>query len=391
MLIGTLSEFGLVDVMSLLADTKKTGVLQLDTPPRRGQVWFQGGEVHFALADTRRLALGARLVASGLLPSDRLPVVVAAHRAVGSGRFGQVLLDEGLIDEATLDELVGEQITDGVFDLMRAEGGDFRFEPRPAADGPVGLRLNTQDVVAECVRRMADWRRLGEAVRSPESAVELVTPAGGAQGAFTFTPDHWRVITLLNGARTVGDVTELLGQGEFATCRKLGELEAVGAVRARPPGEDIHPAATHLAKRRDAVRDIEERALGATPALQAAEAVVTVNAPRSLLESLVQNAAAFPPQDSDAPVPPPAEQAPVTAEAPTSPPVLPAAPRTVDRAQMARELASIGFADTPPERARPRPQPHAPSPTAAAAAPSVQDDDANAGMMRRLTGGGGGA
>ncbi|HUH07812.1 MAG TPA: DUF4388 domain-containing protein, partial [Egibacteraceae bacterium] len=67
MLEGTLGEFALTDIFQLLALTKKSGALKVATPQAEGRVFFRGGEVYFAVSDTRRMPLGARLVSAELV------------------------------------------------------------------------------------------------------------------------------------------------------------------------------------------------------------------------------------------------------------------------------------------------------------------------------------
>ncbi|MEO2107944.1 MAG: DUF4388 domain-containing protein, partial [Actinomycetota bacterium] len=65
MLAGSLNEFGLADVFTLLSTTRKTGVLNLETTEVKGRVWIAQGGLCNAVADVTRSPLAARLLHGG--------------------------------------------------------------------------------------------------------------------------------------------------------------------------------------------------------------------------------------------------------------------------------------------------------------------------------------
>ncbi|MGI9016419.1 MAG: DUF4388 domain-containing protein [Euzebya sp.] len=65
MLAGSLQEFSIPDIFTLLASTRRTGVLNLASPQTRGRVWMVSGDLTYAVADVTRAPLAARLLHGG--------------------------------------------------------------------------------------------------------------------------------------------------------------------------------------------------------------------------------------------------------------------------------------------------------------------------------------
>ncbi len=69
---GSLDAFSLPDMFQLLSFTKKTGGLHLAHDGSDGVVFFTGGQITGASADSSRQPLARRLVGSGTLTDEAL-------------------------------------------------------------------------------------------------------------------------------------------------------------------------------------------------------------------------------------------------------------------------------------------------------------------------------
>ena len=95
---GSLDAFSLPDIFQLLSFTKKTGGLHLAHDGSDGVVFFAGGQVTGASADSSRQPLARRLVGSGTLTDEALAgAVEAAPSGEGVGVV-RALLDQGAVD-----------------------------------------------------------------------------------------------------------------------------------------------------------------------------------------------------------------------------------------------------------------------------------------------------
>ena|GEM_PF-5296121 len=258
MLAGSLNEFGLADVFTLLSTTRKTGVLNLETAAVKGRVWIAQGGLCNAVADVTRSPLAARLLHSGEASEAQAREIVAAQADGDSQRLQDALDVLGLGSDRVRSILV-DQITDAVFDLSRWSEGTFAFDNQ--AVGDVIAVTSAADVLGTVQQRLSDWEGFSANVPADDAVLDVVSrPSGGAEG-ISVQASHWEVLTLVDGLRPLSEVIELTGQGTFTVSRMIAELIGVGLVRVldEPTGET---ASQH---RRRILVTAEEQLLGATP------------------------------------------------------------------------------------------------------------------------------
>ena len=336
MLQGTLNDFTLADVFSLLALTKKTGALRVTSDGTDGQVLFRDGLICLALSDAKRVPLGARLVSAGLIDEDQVRATVQSNSG-SSVAVTEALLASGQVEDRVLAVFLREQIVDAVFELMRLTEGSFNFDANaPALSRGVGLSV--VDVVGEATRRLDEWQAIHQRIAAPTAVLAMVPTAATGREGVTLTAEQWELLALIDGRRTVTDVVELTGRGEFATCRVLGDLVSAGLIQAQDYSTGGQTDLDKLIAAREALRALEHvDKPGITPQLSSA-------APLAAGGSRIRW------------VEPPAETA--AAVAPIRPAIM------ASRTRAAEDPAPAGAAETPSAPAADKPD--APSPSASA-------------------------
>ena len=304
MLDGTLDGFTLPDIFQLLAFTKKTGCLTVDGDAGTGRVYFRDGQVYFAAANTGTLALGKRLIGAGVLHVDQLESALHAQREDrrrgGDLRLGQILRDAGAIDEETLTTFVREQIQDAVFDLMRWHDGSFHFTtdgPAATIDEDIQLAVSVENLVMEGSRRLEEWDSVQRKVPSTSSVVSMA-PVPDRHGVeVSLSPEEWRLLTLVDGRRTVGELVDLYGQGEFQTAKVLYGMVSTGLLEVPSDEGETDAAAWSLLRQRELL-DALEASLAETDDLPAsADAAEDVDEVAEVADDAVPDA----PVDASAP------------------------------------------------------------------------------------------
>ena len=278
MLEGTLDSFTLPDVFQLLAFTKKTGVLRLQDDQDTGNVYFRDGQVTYAIASTGRQALGRRLVGAGLVDTDTLAEALDEQKRAredGKGlRLGQILLERGALEEGQLETFVKEQIQDAVFDLMRWTDGSFAFEAgEPVEEESIKLAVSVENLIMEGSRRLEEWDAVRKKIPSMKAVVAMAPLPGDTGVEVNLKPEEWRLLTLVDGRRTVRDLVEVFGQGEFATCKVLYGLVGAGLLEVRDPELEGPPSIAALLQQQELLRELEdegdapkrERSTGSAP------------------------------------------------------------------------------------------------------------------------------
>ena len=168
---GSLDAFSLPDMFQLLSFTKKTGGLHLAHDGSDGVVYFTGGQITGASADSSRQPLARRLVGSGTLTDEALAAAVeAATNGEGLG-IVRALLEQGAVDADLLRRAATDQSVDAVFDLLRWRDGDFAFVMDEANPDDVGVALAVETVLADTEARRSTWETVSQVVPSPRAVL----------------------------------------------------------------------------------------------------------------------------------------------------------------------------------------------------------------------------
>jgi hypothetical protein len=349
---GSLDAFSLPDVFQLLSLTKKSGGLHLTDGQVRGVVSFADGSVTGASADSDRQSLARRLVGIGVVDDAALRRAIerASNDRVGIAR---ALVEAGAIDAETVRALAAEQTVDAVFDLLRWSEGDFAFALDEANPDDVGIALPADQVVAEATRRRQMWDSASKVIPSPD--VVLVMPVVLPNDP-TVTRDEWALLALVDGARTVGELVDLSGAGQFSVVSALAALVQRGMLAIRDEDAPDHVA---LVRRRQvalsALEAVAAPAL-AEPAPEPAAAATSV--PHAPAAPAVAEPAAPVPAPAVAAATPPEAAAPAAeVAAPAAAPPVAVPPTPEPSPAPTPGLSRVGGAHVPQNVVPPRPEP----------------------------------
>lgn len=248
---GSLKEAGLADVCQLLAIGQKTGCLSVTDRSRFGQIYFDRGQITFATIVNRRDRLGDILVREGLLDHDQLARAVEAQATQPDRRLGELLLELGAIDSDTLTACIQRQIQEAIYYLFTWNRGSFYFEVGKTPEaGEVLIAVNPETLLLEGARLVDEWSIIEKKIPSLDLIFQVdVDRMDTAKVALA--PEQETVVRLLDGERTVEEVAEASGLGEFATGKALfGLLQAGFAYRVgrRETDDTVDPAEVHEAR-----------------------------------------------------------------------------------------------------------------------------------------------
>ncbi len=230
---GSLDAFSLPDVFQLLSFTKKSGGLHLAHDGSDGVVFFAGGQISGASADSSRQPLARRLVGSGTLTDEALADAIQVALSGEGVGVVRALLDQGAVDAELLRVAAGDQSVDAVFDLLRWQNGDFAFVMDEANPDDVGVSMSVEAVLADAEARRASWDSVSQVVPSPQAvlAMPVVLPADPQ-----VSREEWSLLALVDGRRTVTELVDLTGSGQYAVVSTLAALVTRGLLEVRAEG-----------------------------------------------------------------------------------------------------------------------------------------------------------
>jgi hypothetical protein len=217
---GSLSDFGLADILQLIYFQKKTGILTLSGHKDKVLLTFSDGNI--VSAESRRRTeenrLGRILLKKGLIEEGALRTALEEQKTSGL-RIGDILMNQGLVGREDLNTTLVSQVTETVVQLFSWKEGTYEFQSHPvAANKDMPVTLDTQHLLMDGLRIVDEWSLI-------EGKITLDTVFEKAETtAVPLTPDEERLLTFIDGESDVSIIIDLSGMADFEASRTLVSL-----------------------------------------------------------------------------------------------------------------------------------------------------------------------
>jgi hypothetical protein len=252
-LSGNLNTVSFPDILQLLATGKKTGLLELKTATRQKEVAFRDGNIIYASSiNSSEDLLGNMLLKRGKISKTDLERAITLHKQTGR-QLGTTLIDMNLFDKSEIGECLKLQIEEIVYNLFSWKEGDFIFhEGASSKTTPFQVELNTMNVIMEGTRRIDEWLEIQKVLPPDDVLLAMVKSPKVNREEIVLSLDEFKVLSLINGERTLPDLINLSPMGEFVTSRAVYRLiinkliEVVGKRAEETEEEDEEEVALSL-------------------------------------------------------------------------------------------------------------------------------------------------
>lgn len=259
---GTLKDFGIADILQLIGQQQKSGVLYLRGKSEQVEVSFVDGNIARAQSHTRksRELLGAMLVASGLLTTAELDEALEIQKRTLK-RLGDILVGEGKLTSAELRQMTQLQTSETIYGLFGWKQGTYEFVQQDVEHDPTqGPLSRPEAMLLEGFRRIDEWplvqkqvpsmnltfkrlRQLAPPALSADASGEdvdaaldaaLESAADGPPPPRSIGHNERLVFKLADPEISAQRLSDLSRLGEFETCKALANLIEAGYLKAAP-------------------------------------------------------------------------------------------------------------------------------------------------------------
>ena len=255
---GSLPRPSLYLVFRSLESAKATGILHLERDQFRKTVHFEDGRIRFATTTRADERLGAEAVRQHM--ATWWDVQEAAQGISATRRLGRIMVDRGILSADEQDRLVRDQLRHIVVEALSWRDGTFRFEKTPPpAQEPVCLDWCVADAILEEARRSNDECGLLESLGGLRGHLVLARQGGTLPQRLNGT--ETRIVSSVNGRRTVPEIARAAQAPEEITIRTLAGLVRSGCLVAPPPARQ-QPAVAQSAVATQATPTTDARPAG---------------------------------------------------------------------------------------------------------------------------------
>ncbi len=254
-LTGTLKDFGIAEILQLIGQQAKSGVLHLESRDDAIHMAIADGNVVRAESTGRkaRERLGTMLVRAEIITREELDYALELQKK-SLRRLGDILVELGFVSKKDLREMTALQTTETVYRLFHWKSGTYEFEPGDVEwDRETVTPLRAESVLMEGFRQVDEWPLIRKRITSTAmtfaraKALEPERPDAGdaprergddvdeafdalggssdKKGEFaSLGRNERRAYELATPGRTVEKIVDLSRLGEFETCKALLNL-----------------------------------------------------------------------------------------------------------------------------------------------------------------------
>jgi uncharacterized protein DUF4388 len=173
-LTGTLKDFGIAEILQLIGQQAKSGVLHLKGKSEEIHIlWADGNVVRAEQAGRKaKERLGGLLVRAGLLSEEQLKQALETQQRT-LRRLGTVLVELGMVTKDDLREITALQTTETVYKLFHWKSGTYEFEPGAVDwDRETVTPLRAESVLMEGFRQVDEWPMIRRKITSAAMTFE---------------------------------------------------------------------------------------------------------------------------------------------------------------------------------------------------------------------------
>jgi Domain of unknown function (DUF4388) len=145
-------------------------------------------------------------------------------------QLGRFLVEQGYISRSSLKDFLHLQAEEILYDIFLWEAGDFEYTDTPLnVKGKLFIPLNPMGIIMEASRRI-DERSIMKREISSEQLIFKKSEKMRDTEKVKLTKNEWRILSLMDGNRTVKQLINDSGYAEFATYKIIYSLKMSGFI-----------------------------------------------------------------------------------------------------------------------------------------------------------------
>ncbi len=234
-LSGELKDFGLLQLLTLVQVTGKTGALTLQRSGETSTIYFVNGQLVKVKANASRSEnLATALFRAGKIDRDQYEALSAQSPSEKS--LGLLLEDQGLLTRDDLAAFVAEKTAAELFSLLTWSEGTFRMDVdvSPPEDDIVAP-TDLAPILEKGHAYLEEWHLLSTTIPDLERPLRLRAEPQQQGEEVSLTIDEWRLISSLAGNVPLREVALRLGLDEFAVRQVAYGLISAGLAEMAEP------------------------------------------------------------------------------------------------------------------------------------------------------------
>lgn len=215
---ANLAETNIVQTLQLIKMAGQNGKLVLTENQRHAEIHVCRGFIIRA-SSPEEILLGEYLTNEGLLKMEDLTHALDVQKRMGFP-LGRILHELGFVSEdvGQWNRLLNRYLREVVYRIMKWTSGRSFFVRMHERDLEVpeesAVQLPIDFLLLENAQRVDEWRSMARDITSLKSVPKINRAAAVGVNSIILTPDQYRVLSYVNGRRTILRILEKIAHDE---------------------------------------------------------------------------------------------------------------------------------------------------------------------------------
>ncbi len=244
-LSGDLKDFGLLQLLTLVQVTHKTGALTLQRAGESATIYFDNGQMtKVRPPESRSEGLATLLYRAGRIDKEQYELI-SSETPPSEQAVGLLLEDQGRLSREQIVEFVREKALADLYSLLTWPEGSFRFDVDASpAEEDILATTELGPVLEKGRGYLEEWQLLTSYIPSLEQPLRLLPEPRQQLKEICLSLEEWRMVASLAGSIPLKEVAHRLGLDEFAVRQvayrliKGGLVDVVEAEFTPPPPKE---------------------------------------------------------------------------------------------------------------------------------------------------------
>jgi hypothetical protein len=238
---GTLKDFSITEIIQLIGQQLKTGILRIRRGKDLVEIHFVDGMIVHIYSNYRgkKDLIGEILVKAELITEEQLDRVLKIQKDTLK-YLGEILVELQLLTKDDVLKVISTQIYETIYDLFWWEDGQFNFDLKLVESyKKIPFALSTEQVLLNILRMVDEWSEIEKKIYSPHLVFKRVL--GLDEKSFSglpsqsylkekLTTEQELIYGLVDGVKTVQDIIDRSLLGKFNASEILVNLSEMGLI-----------------------------------------------------------------------------------------------------------------------------------------------------------------
>jgi len=231
---GTINEANVSNIFYSIYSQKETGVLYVKNKRILKTIYFNQGNIAFAISNQNEDRLGEVLLKEGMISLDQY--YESSARISKSKKQGAILVDMKAIAADDLIKAVTFQVKSILYSVFNFRQGQYIFKLKPGLQGDniIMLHISIPNTILEALRRISSWQCVETALFQFPMLMRRVFGYGKLIKNMELTSQEYAVLQAVEAPMSVEDICQKSDLPDYDVCHIIWRLLSVALLERIP-------------------------------------------------------------------------------------------------------------------------------------------------------------